>query len=232
MAGPSSSATPEVRAALRKLVQALPETFRAEAEVAASAVVLDPDSWDRQHAPPPEHLDVLRRAVVDGVQVRLGYSGRDRRASERTVHPLGLVVKGSVWYLVAGTDAGLRTFRVSRVRSVEVTDRPVERPEAFDLAKTWSSTVAAVNEQRAPLRVIARADQQVLGWLRDRFGNRIALGETGPDGRVEIVVRAHNAGSVAADFAGFGDRVEVVEPPEVRDVLARLGAELARSYRP
>src|ERR687898_447258 len=65
VAGPSSAATPEVKAALRKLVRALPETFRAGAEAAASAVVLDPDSWDRRHAPPPEHLDVLRRARVD-----------------------------------------------------------------------------------------------------------------------------------------------------------------------
>src|SRR5580765_2214549 len=34
VAGPSSSATPEVKAALRKLVRALPETFRSDAEAA------------------------------------------------------------------------------------------------------------------------------------------------------------------------------------------------------
>src|SRR5512145_1901772 len=45
VAGPSSSATPEAKSALRKLVQALPETFRAEAEAAASAIVLDPAGW-------------------------------------------------------------------------------------------------------------------------------------------------------------------------------------------
>src|ERR687892_2771920 len=73
VAGPSSAATPEVKAALRKLVRALPETFRAGAEAAASAVVLDPASWDRAQPPPPIHLDALQRAVVDGVQVRLGY---------------------------------------------------------------------------------------------------------------------------------------------------------------
>ena len=43
---------------------------------------------------------------IDGVQVRMTYAGGTDPGSERTVHPLGLVVKGSVWYLVAGTDAG------------------------------------------------------------------------------------------------------------------------------
>ena len=128
VAGPSSSATPEVKAALRKLVRALPETFRADAEAAASAVVLDPSSWDGAVARRPVHLDVLQQAVVEGVQVRLGYVGRDRRESERMVHPLGLVSKGTAWYLVAGTDAGRRTFRLNRVRSVEVTDEPAHRP--------------------------------------------------------------------------------------------------------
>src|SRR6266480_1514952 len=37
VAGPSSSATPQVRAALRKLVRALPESFRVRAEAAAAA---------------------------------------------------------------------------------------------------------------------------------------------------------------------------------------------------
>ena len=45
VAGASASATPDVRAALRKLVRALPETFRDEAEAAANAVVVDPAAW-------------------------------------------------------------------------------------------------------------------------------------------------------------------------------------------
>src|SRR6187549_79279 len=45
VAGPASSATPEVRAALRKLVRALPEAFRLEAEAASTAIVRDPAGW-------------------------------------------------------------------------------------------------------------------------------------------------------------------------------------------
>ena len=80
------------------------------------------------------HLPALQQAVVDGVQVVLGYADRAGNASERVVHPLGLVAKGGVWYLVAGTERGQRTFRVSRVRSIVPTGDPVDRPDDFDLA--------------------------------------------------------------------------------------------------
>src|SRR5580700_7811681 len=123
IAGPSA-ATPAVKAALRKLVRALPETFRAEAEAAASAVVLDPTGWDHHRAEPPAHLGTLQKAVIDGVQVRLSYTARNGTETERIVHPLGLVAKRTVWYLIANTEGGLRTFRVGRVRAVVATDRP------------------------------------------------------------------------------------------------------------
>ena len=230
VAGPSASATPQIKAALRKLVRALPEPFRADAEAAASAVVLDPTSWDRASVPPPAHLDVLQRAVVDGVQVRLRYAGRDRPESERTVHPLGLVAKGSVWYLVAGTEAGQRTFRLSRVRAVVVTGEPVERPDGFDLAETWRSIVAEIDERRAPFRAIAQTDPEMVRWLRSIIGTRLSVDSETKDGRVEVEIRSWSAHAVASELAAFGSRVEVLRPPEVRDELARIGAELTRQY--
>src|SRR5215207_5861709 len=77
VAGPSSAVTPEAKAALRKLVQALPETFRAEAEAAASAVVLDPARWGADAPPTPPFLQPLQQAVLQERQVRLGYSDRE-----------------------------------------------------------------------------------------------------------------------------------------------------------
>jgi predicted DNA-binding transcriptional regulator YafY len=229
IAGPSG-ATPEVRAALRKLVQALPATFREHAEAAASAVVHDPSGWD--HAVPaiPDHLEALQRAVIDGVQVALDYRGRDGRASSRTVHPLGLVVKNNTWYLVAETDAGQRTFRVSRVRSLRPTADPVVRPDDFDLGEAWTSIVTTVDAQRTPARVQIRADPATIDVLRYVFGNRVGSGATGPDGRVEVELRAQSEVIVARQLAGFGDRIEVVTPDSVRQLLADIGRGLVRAH--
>jgi predicted DNA-binding transcriptional regulator YafY len=230
VAGPSAAATPQVKAALRKLVRALPEPFRAEAEAAASAIVLDPSSWDRADAPTPVFLEDLQRAVVDAVQVRLSYVDRERRETERVVHPLGLVAKASVWYLVAGTEAGLRTFRVSRVRGVARTDDPVERPDGFDLAATWEDIKESLEVGRTPLLVTLLVDAEAVPWVRGMFGRRATVGDQRNDGRTEATIRTWSVDAAASELAALGTHVEVTEPAEVREALATIGRRLVETY--
>ncbi len=229
VAGPGA-ATPEVKTALRKLVRALPETFRASAQSAGGAVIIDASDWDRLPIQAPPQLATLQQAVVDGVQVRLHYAGRDREPGERIVHPLGLVIKRQTWYLIAGTDAGIRTFRVSRVRGVVLTDQPVLRPPDFDLASAWRTVLSELDERRTPCRVTALADADIVGVLRSVLGTRLSVGEATDDGRIAVEVRGHSAESLATELAGFADHVEVTKPDAVRAHLARLGTRLATRY--
>ena len=232
VAGPSSSATPEVKAALRKLVRALPESFRTEAEAASTAMIVDPVGWDNVPAPrrDPVHLDDVQRAVIEGQQVVLGYVARDKASSMRVVHPLGLATKGTAWYLVADTEAGLRTFRVDRMTSVEPNGERVVRPSGFDLAEAWKLITDQVDQKRAPLRATALVSADLVWDLRHMFGTRVRIGPTIDDGRVEVELRGQGDWSLAAEIAGFGSRIEVLDPPEVRAHLARIAAELAHTY--
>jgi predicted DNA-binding transcriptional regulator YafY len=235
VAGPSA-ATPEVKTALRKLVRALPATFRADAEAAASAVMIDPAGWDRDAAapPPPPHLVALRNAVIEGVQVRITYAGRESPESERIVHPLGLVAKGRSWYLVAHTDAGLRTFRVDRMRDVRPTQDAVDRPVGFDLEETWRSVLSGLDQRRMPHTATVHVEQSMLPVLRSVLGTRVTLtGRPVPHSatQVEVTVRGHSPVMIARQIAGFGAHLRVVEPPEVQQHLAQIGAELSQHYR-
>ncbi|HEX4215335.1 MAG TPA: WYL domain-containing protein [Candidatus Dormibacteraeota bacterium] len=231
VAGPASGA-PSVRNALRKLVRALPDTFRADAEAASAAILVDPTSWGGGPAPPPPpHLEPLQRAVIEGVRVRLRYAARGRNQDERTVDPLGLVAKGHLWYLLAGTDRGLRTFRVDRVGSVEATIEPVARPGDFDLDVAWRSVIDELDRHRLPCSARLRVEPgllHVLGWI---FGSAITAGESGGDGPVEVVVRGASHSILASQLAGLGSAVDVLEPEEVRRHLGRIGAELVERYR-
>jgi predicted DNA-binding transcriptional regulator YafY len=230
IAGPSSTATPDAKAALRKLVQALPETFRADAEAAASAVVLDPAAWGGTSRPRPAHLDDLQLAVVEGRQVRLGYADRARSQTERVVHPLGLVEKDSIWYLVADTANGMRTFRVNRVRSVTPTGEPVVRPDGFDLAATWDAVVATMEQRRTSLRARVRVTPPAHHGLRGQFGPTTSVVGELPDGRLEVEIGARTAEMIAERIAGWGAALEVVAPREVREALARIGRQLVERY--
>ena len=231
VAGPSSAVTPAAKAALRKLVQALPETFRAEAEKAAAAVVLDPAAWGGRAPTAPPHLETLQQGVIQGVRIRLGYTDAKGTVSERTVHPLGLVSKGTTWYLLADTDAGRRTFRVWRVTSAELTDEPAHRPADFDLRAAWDEVVATVDARRSLRHVTALVEPAYLRWLRPHFGTRLTVGETRDDGRVHVDLGfSERHGDPARELCAYTGGLEVLGPPDVRRRLAESGADLVREY--
>ncbi|MFF2024417.1 helix-turn-helix transcriptional regulator [Streptomyces sp. NPDC058171] len=232
VAGPASTATPAVKAALRKLVQALPEPFRVQAEAAASSLVTDPQRWgsSRIEPRPPRFLDALQDAVIRGVQVRLGYVDGTGAETERTVHPLGIVAKGPSWYLVSHTESGRRTFRIDRVSSAEPTDDPVHRPEDFDLAESWHEIADDIERRRAPLEIQAVCAPSGMYLLRMMLGSRLQVGGSTTDGRIEVLIRGHNEYALAGELAGLVEWLEVTGPPGVRDHLAAIGTALVERY--
>jgi predicted DNA-binding transcriptional regulator YafY len=232
VAGPSSGTTPELRAALRKLVRALPEPFREAAESATTSVVVD-GGWgdDRsERRPAPRFLDAAQRAVVEAEQVHLAYVARTREASTRVVDPLGLAAKGEVWYLIAGTDAGVRTFRVDRITSLEPTGRRATRPDGFDLAEAWRLISDEVERMRTPVVATALVDPAALAVARWVFGARLRIGPPADDGRIQVEIRGHRIAVLASELAGLADDVQVVSPPELQARLAALGRRLVDRY--
>jgi predicted DNA-binding transcriptional regulator YafY len=233
VAGPASAATPAVKAALRKLVRALPEPFRAPAEAAAASLVMDPHRWGSsrvEHRPPPRFLDELQDAVIRGVQVRLGYVDSTGAETERTAHPLGIVAKGPWWYLVCDTDAGRRTFRIDRVSSAAPTGDPVHRPGGFDLAESWREIADEVDRRRTPLEIQANCTVSGMARLRMVLGDRLDVGGPTTDGRIEVVIRGYNEYALAGELAGLVEWLEVTGPAGVRDRLASIGDALVERY--
>ncbi|MFJ9547287.1 helix-turn-helix transcriptional regulator [Streptomyces erythrochromogenes] len=230
------SATPELRTTLRKLLRALPPPMRAQAQAATRAGVVDTTDWSRNPLTADAahrcalHRSALQGAVVDGIRVRLGYAGVGKPVGERTVDPLGLVAKAGVDYLVAGTDKGLRTFRLSRVTSVEPTGEPVVRPPGFDLATAWRTLSGAFQDGMHAVTARARVHPDALALLQRFLGGRVRVGGPLPDGWTEVWVDGPAAKALAGHLAGLGARVEVLEPPEVRQWLARIAAELTGMY--
>ena len=231
VAGPASGSTPEVRAALRKLVRALPEPLRASAEAASTSVVVDPTGWgESRDRSDPEHLAELQRLVVSREQAGLAYRARDGAETERTVHPLGIGRKGRVWYLLADTDAGRRTFRVDRVTAVRALDAPAERPDGFDLAAEFAAFVERLDEAATPLRCRLVVHPSVAPPLRWTLKSRVRMVEERQDGRLVVDVRGPNVDALAAQLAGMGPDLEVVDCPELRERLAEIGRGLVARH--
>ena len=235
--GPTASNTPELMGALRKLGSAIPETFRADAEAASMAVKVDATGWSSiGPGPAAPHLDALTTAVVERTQVELVYESPRSGASTRIVHPLGLVTKRNVWYLVADSDPpgqadGRRTFRLDRVRDVELIDRPVVRPDDFDLDAAWEGIVTDVRSMEWGQRLRVRVDPSMLRPLTWLYSGRHTIEATLRDGRTELTLTDMSEEAFAGQLAGFGAALEVIEPSEtLLGEFARLAAELTDLY--
>jgi predicted DNA-binding transcriptional regulator YafY len=230
LVGPAAAVSGEAKTALRKLVRALPQTFRAEAEAAASAVTVDPTRWGEQDRPRPEMVDVLQGAVIRRRKVHLTYSNHANERSERLVDPLGLVDKDDLWYLVAGTERGQRTFRVDRIVSAEATDQPAARPDDFTLTDAWQRVVGEVERRRSRTWATVLVESRFVRVLQDQFGRHCRAERELDDGRAQVRLAAPTPLDIARHLAGWGTMIEVVEPRSVQVQLARIGAELVDRY--
>ena len=91
---------------------------------------------------------------------------------ERLVDPLGLVAKRSVWYLVAAVDGEVRSYRVSRVKQVKLTEEPSVRPQGFDLAVHWEQSTAVFKDNLRVIEATLRVKSEILPRLG--FAGRFA----------------------------------------------------------
>ena len=226
--GPTAT-DPAARAALRKLVRALPATFRADAEAAGEAVVVDPARWGAAERTRPALVERLQRHVVARTRVRLTYANR-RGPSERLLEPLGLVDKDDVWYLVADGGSGRRTFRVDRISGVEATGERFEHPADFDLAREWQRVVDEVERRRALSAATVVVPNRFLPVLREQFGRHCTDEEDLGDERTRCRLAAPTPLDLARHLAGWGSGLDVEGPGPVRRELGRIGRELSERY--
>lgn len=225
-----------LRSALRKILVALPEPLRAQAEAATRSTVVDPGGWGRRGGEEPPFLDRLREAVLARVQLDLGYAKPGREAATRRVHPYGLVAKGGVWYLLAGTAQGRRTFRVSRVTSVSPTGEPADLPEGFDLGAEWEDAEADFAARLRVVEVTVEVAEEAVLPLSATFGGWAGLHEAGeppPDaGWRRFRLAVPHLRAAAVNLAAFGADVRVIEPDALRVELARIGEALVAANGP
>ena len=230
LAGPAAARSGEAKAALRKLVRALPQTFRADAEAAASATMIDPTRWGERDRRQPEVVALLQAAVIRRRKVRLTYAGSARERTERLVDPWGLVDKDDIWYLLAGTERGQRTFRIDRIIAAEPTGQPAERPDDFALAAEWEQIAGEVEQRRSRTWATVLVEDRFVPVLQTQFGRHCHTDGEAGHGRARVRVGAPTPLDIARHLAGWGAMIEVTEPESVQAELARIGAELADRY--
>jgi predicted DNA-binding transcriptional regulator YafY len=191
---------------------------------------LDPVRWFSTPEPVPRLTD-LAQAVWRDQRVRIEYV-RGGRASTRDVDPLGLVLAGGEWYLVALRDGRRRTYRVSRVRAVEPLDEPVSRPAGFDLAESWGQARRELEDERdRAVEVTVRVAPQALERLRWQVPvHGQALIPLTATGEVELTLPFDDEWWAIRTILSLGSAIEVVRPESLRKLVAEEVRGAAAKY--
>jgi predicted DNA-binding transcriptional regulator YafY len=224
--------------ALGKLMASLPVPLRARAESMRQRLYVDTTGWYGT-GEDLSMLPIVQEAVARDRKMKIRYTNRRNRyerpvdpgepvtTSERVIDPLGLVAKGSTWYLVANSVRGFRTFRVSRIESAVLLDIPCERPSNFDLEANWrSSTEEFLNgwsRFEATLRLHPDAACEIKLW-RTALQVPDEASSAPPDGWTTLQVQFEDEHQAVFVVLGFGSKVEVLAPAALR---ARIRTELA-----
>lgn len=208
--------------ALLKLQASLPAPAREQAEFIRRRILIDTRGW-RDPAESIPCLPALLDALWRERRLRFQYARISCEASERTADPLGLVAKGSVWYLVAQVDGEPRTYRVSRIRDPLILDEAASRPAEFDLAAWWERSAAEFREKLPRYYATCLVEPAVMRWVRYR-GWRLEE-EVLEGDRVRVRLR-FDVEEEALQFAlSFGAAIRVIEPADLREKV--LGAARA-----
>lgn len=219
----------QAESALIKLEASLSDAARRQAEFARRRILIDTSGW-RSPSESAACLPVMLDALWRERQVRFVYARELSEPAERQVDPLGLVAKGSVWYLVARVEGELRTYRVSRMSEAAVLDGPAEAPRDFDLAEYWQRSAAEFREKLPRYHATFLADPAIMRRIRYK-GWRLES-ETPAGSRVRLRLR-FDVEDEAIEFAlGFGAAVEAVEPSDLRPKVLAAAQSVVRLYQP
>ncbi|MFI5657034.1 helix-turn-helix transcriptional regulator [Streptomyces anulatus] len=225
---------PALASAMRKVVDALPESHQAAASDAAQRFLVDPetDLLSRRAVVdqvPGTTMVEVRRAVLSGRKLRIHYAATDQAPRWRTVDPIGLVTVRDRGYLLATRSGADRTYRLSRVLAAEELPEPAQRPNRVDLDRIWRDRSARFLSGSDHVTALVRVDPV---RREELLGTVLAVRAEDPDtdGWPRLEVTFQDARHAEWALWRLGTDAEALAPDSLRSALRERAATLAARY--
>ncbi len=183
---------------------------------------------------PKEIIEAVHSALLTNQQLEISYTSREHGETKTyPAHPLGIVQRGAVTYLIATLYdyTNILLLAVHRIQAAKVLDQPSNTPEGFDL-KHYISEGALGFEENGLIDLLARFTVPAAEHL---WETPLSLDQQiTPDqsGWVRLQATVPDTAQLRWWLKGFGQAVEVLEPTSIRDEFALLSASMNNIYNP
>ncbi len=220
--------------AMRKVVDALPESYRDTASGAAQRLLVDPETDLLSHRLVTEEVPEgivaeVRRAVLAGHKLRIHYGAVDETPQWRTVDPIGLVTVRGRGYLLATRSGADRTYRLSRVLAAEELPEPAQRPDRVDLDRVWRERCAQLLAGGDQVTVLVRVNPT---RREELVGTALAVRAEEPDADGWLRLEVTFSDPRHAEWAlwQLATSAEALAPQWLRTALRNRAAAIATCY--
>ena len=163
-----------------------------------------------------EKFNLLKEAILERKTIRFDYFNSYRQKSTRVIEPLRLIFKGQGWYIYGfcRNKNDFRLFKVTRIKDL------AQRKETF--ARDVPEDIYARLEDHNPslVTLVLRLDASMAYRVLDEFDEQCVV-ENG-DGSFTVTVTYPAGEWVQGYILSFGDAVEVLEPPHMRQALREI----------
>lgn len=179
--------------------------------------------------------DVLE-ALASSRTLKAGYRDAEGKFTQPVLHPQALLQRGPRLYLYAlknDEDEPVRMYALHRFTRTAVAAEEARSAQGFDL-QTAIDRGQADFANGETVELVLRARGYVAGLLRDCplcEKQRIEDEEEGSDFELRVLATVPQTGQLLRWLLGCGDKLEVLEPLQLRRVIAAQTANAAGLYR-
>ncbi|MBC7230279.1 MAG: YafY family transcriptional regulator [Actinobacteria bacterium] len=217
------------QSAMEKIFAALPEAIRdaASSEAAHFSPAWEPTVDYADHQP---ILEVLEEAVEGNRSVEMTYYALSRdEVTHRRVDPYGFLFRSNAWYLVGfcRLRGEVKIFKVDRIREARLLEETFTPPEDFSISDYMGGAWQVMRGEPREVRVLF--SPQAAPFVKECLWHPSQRCEDRPDGSAVFSFRVGGLSEICSWVVAFGGEVEVLAPPELRDmVIERARGVLGR----
>lgn len=177
-------------------------------------------------------LATIQQGLLENKQCQVAYRKRDVGDPDNyPIHPLGMVLRGQVLYLVCTikTYADIRLLALHRIQDASPLDFPALSPAEFDLDAYLASGAMGWSTNN-PIQLVAVFSAEAGAHLQETPLSEDQIIEHLPDGRLQVTATVLETQQLLWWLLGFGDAVEVIAPPELRGRIVSKIQRLSDRY--
>lgn len=177
-----------------------------------------------------EILDKVYSAVLDELRFNATYRTIDGKIKEYDVNPLGMAFVEGVTYLVATLNKHNDPILLllHRMLDVNLTDVPVTIPEGFNLDEYTNSELCFPVGEDLKLKVFFSEKSDVERLREAKLSEDQKITEK--DGGWLLQATVSDSYQLRWWLRGYADRIEVVEPKDLRQEFVEIALGLAKRY--